>query len=272
MIPRSGQKFANLDKPHGSCKDEVWRDLKLVDNNRLRFVDSGVTERVVHSQRGAASRVGSSVVIEKGVDSSIIDGRPSISKQHGLLRKNEKESKTKEENGPKTALTAVAMLAGKSFYPFQYSVRRSKKRDTFYTHIASILNEFGPLPVSLIYERLRERIGTQLNPNWKNSVRHALSSKTSFFVKCNRARNSTCRGREWSLATDYNKLMSMKPRVMTRGNKAVGVTDVAKMDRAKRYHSEIMKFYGYYFLDNVSSTARVVTRADLNMETSNSHK
>jgi hypothetical protein len=64
-------------------------------------------------------------------------------------------------------------------------LRLSKLNETFYSAITKIITNSPrkALRVSEIYTLLYANYGAYLNPNWKNSVRHALSFR-SFFHKC----------------------------------------------------------------------------------------
>lgn len=153
--------------------------------------------------------------------------------------------------------------------------RIGKRKETFYTHIAKILHECGPLPVAEIYTKLFARIGPQLNKNWKNSVRHALSSKSTFFAKCTKRSTSNkskrrrrhqkpqntvpiqtpSRGRAWTLIEDYDKLINSQPKHASRGRRVISEVALAKMKKLQDYNEIISTFYNFYFVNNAQQAA-----------------
>ena len=285
MISRFCEEFANLGEPHWDRVHDVRREPELGDVDGSRPIITSVTERIEDGQNSKRTGVDTVAIVEKDFSGSIIDSGPSVTEQHVDVDEIETVSKpTSLLDGEEFVISAQNL----------YSTNKSRK-ETFYTHIAKILHEFGPLPVAEIYVKLFARIGPQLNKNWKNSVRHALSSKTSFFAKCSKCRRSSSvssskaqsrrrrrrnrnrlvvcqqkrlpndgtethqqpigRGRAWVLVCDYKKLMHNQPRHAARGRRVISEQALARMKKIQEYNDIISTFYNYYFVNGLQRAA-----------------
>lgn len=119
-----------------------------------------------------------------------------------------------------------------------------KKTETFYTLIAKVLNDNGPLAVSAIYEKLTSYIDVSANKNWKNSVRHALSSKTAFFRKI--GKNDTGRrGNIWGLVDTYDNLVALQPKLHSSRKRMVTEANKTKIAKQKIYCAHLYKYHDF---------------------------
>lgn len=120
----------------------------------------------------------------------------------------------------------------------------AKKTETFYTLIAKVLNDNGPLAVSIIYEKLATYIDVSANKNWKNSVRHALSSKTAFFRKI--GKNETGRrGNIWGLVDTYENLVTLQPKLYCHRKRVITEAKKHQIAKQKIYCSHLFKYHEY---------------------------
>lgn len=119
------------------------------------------------------------------------------------------------------------------------------KTETFYTLIAKVLNENGPLAVSAIYVKLASYIDVLSNKNWKNSVRHALSSKTAFFRKI--GKNETGRrGNIWGLVDTYENLVALQPKLHSNRKRIVTEANKSKIAKQKVYCAYLYKYHDFF--------------------------
>lgn len=119
-----------------------------------------------------------------------------------------------------------------------------KKTETFYTLIAKVLNDNGPLAVASIYEKLSTYIDVLANKNWKNSVRHALSSKTAFFRKI--GKNETGRrGNIWGLVDTYENLVMLQPKLHCHRKRVITEAKKCQIAKQKIYCSYLFKYHEF---------------------------
>lgn len=88
------------------------------------------------------------------------------------------------------------------------------KKETFHSKIKKILCEHGPLKVTDIYRFIEHIPNQNLKPNWRNSVRHALSSKKNLFQKASINNNdtNTIRGHYWRYMPTSKPPKTSKPK------------------------------------------------------------
>ncbi len=223
------QKSRKLAKPQRNRINKCTRQLKFVNANvpRTRTTDC-ITNRIVNSQIGAGFGRLESVIKKNVISGLVVDSGSSLEKKHLKFccaqeyDSNDSNKKLQKKDTP--------------------------KRDTFYTKIALVLDQNGPLPVSTIYKKIYDiSPPNSLNKNWKNSVRHALSSKVLFFKRD--GKKDSGRGHKWALIMDYPSIcLRSAQRIQTRGIfKGLSESSARAAKNEQDHHDKMSKYYHIYF-------------------------
>lgn len=118
-------------------------------------------------------------------------------------------------------------------------------KETFHLKIQKILCEHGPLKVSDIYRFIEASASPgvlQKNKNWRNSVRHALSSKKNLFAKASHLHGQ--RGHSWG----YFPTPSKRPiRPLHREPTHGPVSQVSN-----RTYNAILNYYKFLYVDELN--------------------
>lgn len=120
--------------------------------------------------------------------------------------------------------------------------------ETFYTLLAYTLKD-GPLPVSEIYEKLLKMDKARpllKSTNWKNSVRHALSSKPHLFSKHSSKYNCK-RGCLWQLNGQYEEILDRNAIRLSRSKKELELRSFLRTLLFIKKNQQLAECYKAYF-------------------------